>query len=104
MFAPINSLSLSLSLSQNHQRAVRIVITTAITARIIRLIAETMITSHRGIPYHVEHNAQGTPPHRGFSLLICSECACVREVSLPERIALGKMSGGHYLPKKVIAC
>jgi len=34
-------------------------ITTAVTERSIRLIAETIITSHMGIEYHVEHNAQG---------------------------------------------
>jgi len=30
----------------------------------------------RGIAYHVEHNAQSTPPHHGFSLLISVECYC----------------------------
>jgi len=30
-------------------------------------IAETIIESHTGMKYHVEHNAQGTPPHHGFS-------------------------------------
>jgi len=27
--------------------------------------------------YHIEHKAQGTPTHNGFSLLINDECACV---------------------------
>jgi len=44
-------------------------ITTAATACNIRLIAETIITSHVGMAY-VERNAQGTPPHHGLSLLI----------------------------------
>jgi len=51
-------------------------ITTAATACNIRVIVETIIASHTGIPY-VEHNAQGTPPHHSFSLLISVECACV---------------------------
>jgi len=33
--------------------------------------------SHMGIAYLVEHNAQGTLLHHGFSLLINVECACV---------------------------
>jgi len=45
-------------------------ITTAATARNNRLIVETIVTSHTGIAHHVEHDAQGTPPHHGFSLLI----------------------------------
>jgi len=52
-------------------------ITTAIIARNIRIIVETIITSHTGIAYHLEHNTQGTLPHHGFSLLISIECACV---------------------------
>jgi len=33
---------------------------------------------HTAIAHHFEHkNAQGTPPHHGFSLLISVECACV---------------------------
>jgi len=27
--------------------------------------------------HYLEHNAQGTPPHRGYSLLISAECACL---------------------------
>jgi len=27
--------------------------------------------------YHIEHNAQGTPTHHGFSLLNNIECVCV---------------------------
>jgi len=42
----------------------------AVTARNIRLIVETIITSHTGIACYVEDNAQGTPPHHGFSLSI----------------------------------
>ena len=44
----------------------------------IRLIAETIITSHTGTAYNVEHNAQGTPPHHDFSPLISVECAYVK--------------------------
>jgi len=55
--------------AHDHPRAFRI-ITTATTAYNIRLIVETIIASHTGIAYHVELNAQGTPPHHGFSLLI----------------------------------
>jgi len=58
-------------------------ITTASTACNIRLIVETIIASHTGNTY-VEHNAQGTPPHHGFSLLIsvdCCVCLC-RTLSL----------------------
>jgi len=53
------------------------IITMAATACNIRLIVETIVASHVGMAYHVEHNAQGTPPHHGFSLLISVECACV---------------------------
>jgi len=38
-----------------------------------------IITSHTGIAYHAEHNAQGTPPHQGFKLLISFECTYVEE-------------------------
>jgi len=48
-------------------------ITTAVTACKIRLIVETIIASHTGIAY-VNHNAQGAPPHHGFSLLISVDC------------------------------
>jgi len=41
----------------------------AATACNIRLIVETNIASHTGMAY-VENNAQGTPSHHGFSLLI----------------------------------
>jgi len=55
------------------------VITTTSTARNIRLIEETSITFNTILAYHVEYNAQGTPLHHGFSLLITvmSLCACV---------------------------
>jgi len=52
-------------------------IKTAATARNIRLIVETIITSHTGMAYHVEHKAQSRPPHHGFSLLINIACACL---------------------------
>jgi len=59
--------------AHDHQRTFKIIITTAAIAPNIRLIAETIITSHTGIGYHVEQYAQGTPPHRGFSLLVSVE-------------------------------
>jgi len=49
----------------------------AATACNIQLIVETIITSHTDISYCIEHNAQGTPPHHGFSLLISVVCVCV---------------------------
>jgi len=48
-------------------------ITTTATACYIRLIVETIIASHTAMAY-VEHNAQDTPPHHGFSLLIAVDC------------------------------
>ena len=39
-------------------------ITPAETVRNIRLIVEMIIASHTGIAYHVERNAEGTPPHQ----------------------------------------
>jgi len=51
-------------------------ITAAATARNIRLIVETIIASHTSTAYHVEHNAEGTPSHQGFSLLISVDFAC----------------------------
>jgi len=48
----------------------------AATACNIQLIAETIIASYTDIAYHVEHNAQGMPPHHSFSLLISVECVC----------------------------
>jgi len=52
-------------------------ITTAATAGNIRPIgiAETIFASHTCLAHYLEHNAQGTPPHHGFSLLISAECA-----------------------------
>ena len=32
--------------------------------------------THGGIAYHVEQNAEGTPSHQGFSVLISVEFAC----------------------------
>jgi len=46
----------------------------AATERNIRLIVETIIASHPGMATHVEHNAQDTPFHHSFSLLISVEC------------------------------
>ena len=60
--------------AHDQQRTVRIMITVAATTRNIRLIVETIIASHTGIAYHVEHNAEA-PPHQGFSLLISVEVA-----------------------------
>jgi len=62
-------------------------ITTAAAARNIQLIAGTIITSHTGIAYHFEHDAQGTGPHHGFNLLISVECTYVEEY-YPERSLL----------------
>jgi len=45
-------------------------ITTAITTRNVRLIVETIITSHTRIAYPVEHYAEGKTPHHRFSILI----------------------------------
>jgi len=56
--------------AHNHQRMFRILITTAAIVRNIRLMVDNIFTSHMGIAYHVEHNAQGTQPHHGFSRLV----------------------------------
>ena len=53
----------------------------AATERNIRLIVETIIMSHTGITYRIEHNAQGTLPHHGFSLLISVAYTCVEHHS-----------------------
>jgi len=74
---------------------------TAATEHYIRLVVERIITSHAGIAFYVEYNAQGTPPYHGFSLLISVECACVEHY--PECTVLGKMSEGRYLPNRVTA-
>jgi len=75
--------------AHDHQQAYRIIITTAATARNIPLIVETITASHAGIAYHVEHNAHGTPPHHGFSLLISVECACVEQWCSQPKSLLG---------------
>jgi len=49
-------------------------ITTTTTACNIHLIIETIVTSHMGVAYYVEHNAQGMPQHHGFNLSISVEC------------------------------
>ena len=59
-----------------------------------------IIASHTGISSHVEQNAEGTAPHQGFSLLISVELTCEVQSIIPERIVLGKMFGGHYLPNR----
>jgi len=63
--------------AHDHQRTFTIMITTAATARNIRLLVGTIITSNTGIAYGVEHSGQSTPPqgpHHGFSLLISVRC------------------------------
>ena len=42
--------------ANDQRRTFRIMITTAATARNMRLIVETIIASHTGVAYHVEHN------------------------------------------------
>ena len=64
-------------------------ITTATTARNIQLIAWTIITSHTGTAYHVEHNAQGTRPHHGFNLLISVEYSAGLTIVADVAIATG---------------
>jgi len=51
--------------------------TMAAAARSIQLIVEMIIMSHTVTTYQVEHKAQGTLPHCGFSLLISIGCECV---------------------------
>jgi len=63
-------------------------------------MVETITASHTSITYHVEHIAEGTPPHQCFSVLISVEFACEVQSITPERLVLGKMFGGHYLPSK----
>jgi len=67
--------------------------TTAATERNFPLIVETIITSHTGIVYYLEHNAEGTPPHHGFSLLISVECTCVEHYPCVYCRLLGEISG-----------
>jgi len=47
------------------------------TVSSIRLIIDTIITSHVGVAYLLERNTQGTPLHHGFNVLISAECVCV---------------------------
>jgi len=71
-------------------------ITTAAIACNIRLIVETIIASQTGMTC-VKHNAQGTPPHQEFSLLISVDCLSVLVSNIiPECIVHGKMSGRDY--------
>ena len=86
--------------AHDRQRTFRIMTTTAATEHNIRLIVENIITSHAGIACHVEHNAQSTLPHYGSACWLVLSCVW-RALSLTECIALGKMSGGHYLPNRV---
>jgi len=72
--------------ADDHQRTFA-----ATTARNIRLIEGTILTSHTGIACHVEHNAQRTWPHHGFNLLISVECTYIEEY-YPKCIVLGNMS------------
>jgi len=87
--------------AHDQQRTFRIITTAAATARNIRLILETIIASHMSIAYHVEHIAEETPLHQGFSVLISVEFACEVESITPERVVLSKMFGEHYLPNRV---
>jgi len=87
----------------DQQRMFWMIITGAATVRNIGLIVWVIIASHTGISSHVEHNAERTPPHQGFSLFINVEFACAVQSIIPERIVLGKMFGGHYLPNRVNA-
>jgi len=87
--------------AHDQQQSFRIITTAAATAHNIRLIVETIIASHTSIAYHVEHVAEVTPPHQGFSVMISVEFACEVLSITPDRVALGKMFGGHYLPNKV---
>jgi len=57
----------------------RSIITSTATVRGIRLIVESILTSHTGIAYYIEHNNQSTPLHHGFSLLISVGFAYVEE-------------------------
>jgi len=52
--------------AHDQQRTFRIMITTAATAGNIRLIVETIIASHTGIAYHVEHNSWRHATATGF--------------------------------------
>jgi len=87
--------------AHDQQRTFRIITTAEATARNIRLIVEKIITSHTDIAYHVEHNAEGTLLHQGFSELISVEFACEVHSITPECTVIGKMFGGHYLPNRV---
>jgi len=49
-----------------YYNAYGIMITTTATTRTMQHIVETIITSHTGIAYHVEHIAEGMPPNHGF--------------------------------------
>jgi len=65
--------------ANDQQGMYRYMITTATTAYNIWLIVETIIASHMGMAYHVEHTAQGMPLNHRFSLLISVECVCVKD-------------------------
>ena len=54
----------------------------AATEHNIGLVVGKILTSHTGIAYHVEHNAQGMPPHHSFSLLISVKMCVCRVLSL----------------------
>jgi len=58
-----------------------------------------IITSHTGIAYGVERNAQGTQPHHGFSLLISVECACAEHYLWLH--CTRQDVWRHYLPNRV---
>ena len=86
--------------AHNHQRAYRIIITTAATAPNIPLIVQTIITSHTGIAYHVEYNAQGTLRNHVFSLLISVDCACVEHYPWIYCIRYKVWRALTFLPKR----
>jgi len=66
--------------AHDHQRTFTIMITVTATSHSIPLIVGMIITDTQAQhwAYHVAYNAQGTPFHHGFSLLISVECACVK--------------------------
>jgi len=53
-------------------------------------MAETIIMSHTGIAYHIEHNAHGTPPFQ--SIHHCWVCVC-RALFLSVLYSVGCLKG-----------
>ena len=56
--------------AHDHQQVYEIMIIVAATQHNIRLIVGTNVMLNMGIAYYIQHNAQSTPLHYGFSLLI----------------------------------